>query len=423
MKRKIIAATSPVAMGKALVLFATATSCVALSGGGVSTRAGGGGSQAVSPRAVASRRIVHPRGWFISPDGDFHSSVVALHYRDGDEDQSPAMREANRSAVDESIVAAAPSGRRRSGKSTPTGQGQHGSVDGSGHDNTAHKSSPPSSVAKVAHLDPFTLMPSIPSRPPAAVSAARAAEQEQQMLDEHLEYLERRYRRTHTTTQKRNSDDQGGQRPRVFLDLHLPRKIFMSTVSFHRVLASPSTASTMMSEQRSAANANEAAPILEDNDDPLNALGLTNLASARLRQRLQVHPDLRDEHALITSYLGMVGRQTHHAFQSATILGSAALKPPATATKEVAKGDAGGRTSSYVSLSFPAQAKLLASTLQRLCVAFVQTTRILASFASRMIKSILEQGGFRKSARMAGLASVAFVFLFRPIFRGAMKQG
>ena len=100
------------------------------------------------------------------------------------------------------------------------------------------------------------------------------------------------------------------------------------------------------------------------------------------------------------------------------------LSPKKTAADKAVTADMeGGRTSSYTSLSFTAQFKLLFSTLRNVTLAFVNTMQILTSFASRMVSEVLDKGGFRRSIRLMSIVPIMLVFMFKPLFRGAMKQG
>jgi len=256
-------------------------------------------------------------------------------------------------------------------------------------------------------------------------------------MDEYIEFAEKRYSRMHPEYHakqqhkkqaRQGSNQQGdGRRPRVMLDFTLPRKIFMLTLSLHR-----SAPLTILPTVASSSSSSEPKPTQEDIDeeeDPLNVLGLSGLASARLRQRLHVPRDLRDEHMLIASstqsavnfltYCVNTGRPLVHVHPSADGKEVSSSSSPSSAA---AAAD-GGRTSSYIALSFPAQFKLLVNTMRRLVVAFVRTTRITTAFAKRACEEILNKGGFRNTVQLASVASVAIIFMFKPLFKGAMKQG
>eukprot|EP00581_Thalassiosira_minuscula_P008294 CAMPEP_0183702354 /NCGR_PEP_ID=MMETSP0737-20130205/481_1 /TAXON_ID=385413 /ORGANISM="Thalassiosira miniscula, Strain CCMP1093" /LENGTH=386 /DNA_ID=CAMNT_0025928951 /DNA_START=234 /DNA_END=1394 /DNA_ORIENTATION=- len=368
-KKANVAATSPVAMGKALVLLAT--SCAALSSGGGSSRA------ASRARPTLGGRLHHPetRG-----NGEFHSSIVALHYRDGDEDQSAEMRRASRRAV--GGVA-----------------GQVSKSSGSGSRNNQQQVSPSMTMPSI---NPFTLLPTIRHHAPPSKE-----EQEQLVMDEYIEYYERRYSRLHP----RSNSPQPSSRPWVVLDLRFPRKIFFSTISLHR--SQPlSAAPTMAAEDRPKEV--PAQPQVSQEEDPLNVLGLSNLASARLRERLHVPRDLREEHAMIRSSTeSAVNFLTHCRAAAAAAAASKTSSAIVSAAKTAAKtGTSSARVSS---LTLSSQLRPLLIALRRLAAASTRTARIL--------EAILNRGGFRRSARALGVASLALLVVVRPLFRGALKQG
>lgn len=246
-------------------------------------------------------------------------------------------------------------------------------------------------------------------------------------MDEYIEFAEKRYSRMHPEYHARRSQPKhqqkqvrqakgqqvaDGRRPRVVLDFALPRKIFMETLSLHRCTpfailpTKPSSSSEPKPTQEE---------IEDEEEDPLNVLGLSGLASARLRQRLHVPRDLRDEHMLLASstqsavnfltYCVNTGRPLVHAHPSAE--GKEVSSSSAAAAAD------GGRTSSYIALSFPAQFKLLVATMRRLVVAFVRTTQIMTAFAKRACEEILNKGGFRNTVQLASVASVAILFMFK----------
>lgn len=264
-------------------------------------------------------------------------------------------------------------------------------------------------------------------------------------MDEYIEYAERRYSRMHPRHQRQQQQRQQQQQQRVsgarrskaklILDFHLPRKIFLSIIAL-QTPQQTSPASSSANNNRPAAAAAAAATEEEEEEDPLIALGLSGLASPRLRQRLHVPRDLRDEHTLLTSgATGAVNFIAHYcASAAAASTGAAAPSAPGnaatakTSTAAVPDGQekqqlSGGRNASYASLSFPEQLRLLKSTLSRLVLAFARTLALLASFATRAFSAVLEGGGFRTTARAAAAMAVAIVLMFRPLFGGAMRQG
>mmetsp|Transcript_31054 Transcript_31054/g.57526 ORF Transcript_31054/g.57526 Transcript_31054/m.57526 type:complete len:479 (+) Transcript_31054:57-1493(+) len=441
--RAVVAPTSPVAMGKALVLLAT--SCAALSSShhhhhppqpvATSTTSSQrrGGRSVASSSSSSFRPLLRNNRLHRDNDGhgEFHSSMVALHYRDGDDDQPVDVREANRNAVDDFASSSA------TGKS----------------DIRARASSLPSlnlftfplpSIMPLVRIN----LPSMPSSP-----ILTKEEKEQLLMDEYIEFAEKRYSRMHPEYQGRrsqpkhhpkkqaggrqgssNHQEGDGGRSRVVLDFTLPRKIFLSTLFLHR--SAPLTILPTMASSSSSASS-EPKPTREEieEEDPLNVLGLSDLASARLRQRLHVPRDLRDEHMLIASstqsavnfltYCVNTGRPLVHAHPSAEgkeVSSSSSSSSTSSPSSDAVAAD-GGRTSSYIALSFPAQFKLLVGTMRRLLVAFVRTVRIMTAFAKRACEEILNKGGFRNTVQLASVASVAILFMFKPLFKGAMKQG
>ena len=401
------------AMGKALVILAT--SCAALSSQpmAATTR----GVSASQPRSSTMRG--GRTGRSNSRNNDFNSSLVALHYRDGDADQSAEMQSVNRQAINTATVEAA----SNSNLATPTLDGEASSE--RSRSNFTFKSLP-------TIVNPPTLQLLVSLMPHTLLAPPKVEDEQQLLMDEYLEFYDRRYSRLHP--RHRTQQSSAKRRPRVILDFQLPRKIFLSAVAFHRPSSSSNDHSTTNQQQPTPT----AKPVIntrqqaEEEEDPLNVLGLSNLASAKLRQRLHVPRDLRDEHMLLTSgttsAVKLYHYMTHtgHVSQQLSSISErtlASISGKDVASTSTAPTEEGGRTSSYISLSFPAQLTLLVKTLQRMTLAFVNTMKILTSFASRMFSEILEKGGFRHSVRMMSMASLAVLLMFRPLFNGALKQG
>ncbi len=191
---------------------------------------------------------------------------------------------------------------------------------------------------------------------------------QQDDMDEYIEYLERRYSRIHGTRESNNA------RPRVLLDLELPRKIFMATLSMHTprvpqvVTSAPSPSSTCSRE---------------GDGSTLKILGLTSLASARLRQRLHAPPS--------TAVTSRVGTTSPSSSQAACI-----------------------RTSTQSKTLIPT-----IPTIQRVVNTASSSLRIITNFISlRIIPELLERG------TGLSLASFAILLLVRPLLRGALfRQG
>mmetsp|Transcript_33565 Transcript_33565/g.71564 ORF Transcript_33565/g.71564 Transcript_33565/m.71564 type:complete len:420 (+) Transcript_33565:45-1304(+) len=391
-----VAPTSPVAMGKALVLLAT--SCAALSGHSVPATTRRSCVVARSQRG-GGQRLCMMRGDRSHHHGHGESHPSALRYRDGDEDQTVDMRMATQRAVD----SAATSGRAKAPAPTAT---------------------PTAARRKAPQFNVFTF--TIPSMPRMAPAETSLEDQQQLVMDEYIEYVERRYTRQHPRQRPAPA-----RRPRVVIDFKIPRKIFLSTLALHRY---PLTIKPTKAAEPSPAPVQQ-----REEEDPLNVLGLSSLASERLRQRLNVPRDLRDEHALLASSThGAVSFLAHCMaggrpllVPAANAATSTAAATQAAASKTVAAAQAatkavaasGGRASPYAALSFPAQFQLMLQTLRRLALAFARTTKIMTSFAKRACSEILSKGGFRNTVQLASIASVAVVLMFKPLFKGALKQG
>ena len=229
---------------------------------------------------------------------------------------------------------------------------------------------------------------------------------QQNVMDEYLEYVDRRYSRILENSVSVYSSPR--QRP-VLLDFQVPRKIFFSTLALQRGRSVPANTSkpTMATPTRALAE--------------LNALGLTDLASARLRQRLQAPRDLRDEFSA-ASYL-FASHSSDAALAPQIEVASPSPAPvESTPTKVVAQPTVGGRVSLFSGVGPIAQYQLMLQTLRKLIQAFVTSIMIMANFASRVIPQILEKGGFRHSVRALTGASLALLFMFKPLFKGAMES-
>lgn len=198
---------------------------------------------------------------------------------------------------------------------------------------------------------------------------------EQIVMDEYLEYVERRYSRMH----RPKSTDKAVVQPSLFS----PGKFMLSTLVYSSRTPSPTS--------HSAAE-NEA----------LRALGLTSLASERLRQRLQAPREFRSEHESAINFLQYFAKVDKLAM---------------SATEA-----SGGRLSPHVGLSFLAQWKLLLHSLGKILMSYVTSIRIMAHWAVRVVPAILERGGLRRSVRLLSVASVAILLLFRPLLRGFVKR-
>lgn len=238
---------------------------------------------------------------------------------------------------------------------------------------------------------------------------------QQTVMDEYLEYIDRRYSRIHEKNAAGVSSRQ--PRPKVVLDFHLPRKIFFSTLALHQrgqkvsVGAAAAASSTTMAASSSQALSE------------LNALGLSDLASARLRQRLQAPRDLRDEFTAASYILDYLPSPAFEAAMPTQHRKTASASPALSdSTTTVARPAIGGRVSSFSNVGAVAQYQLMIQTLRKFVRAFATAIKIMGNFASRAIPEILEKGGFRHSCKMMTAASLALLFMFKPLFRGAMKS-
>ena len=298
-------------------------------------------------------------------------STVALHYRFGSEtDQIPIRMQAE---ANDSV-------KERTGRQ---------------------------SVWRIVSLPQLTFLRT-PSRP--------VNDDQQSVMDEYLEFVDRRYSRIHAENSAGSSSRQ--RRPSVVLDFHLPRKIFFSTLALHRGQSVPPTAASSSTRRTMTASSPQAL-------SELNALGLSDLASARLRQRLQAPRDLRDEFTAASYILDYLPSPS---FEAAALAAQNKRQAPTPApvmsgsTTSVAQPEVGGRVSSFSNVGAVAQFQLMMQTLRKFFHAFATAMKIMANFASRAIPEILEKGGFRHSCKMMTAATLALLFMFKPLFKGAMKS-
>ncbi len=236
---------------------------------------------------------------------------------------------------------------------------------------------------------------------------------QQNVMDEYLEFIDRRYSRIHEKNAAGASSSRQ-RRPKVVLDFQLPRKIFFSTLALHQRGQSVSVRTAA-----AASSTTMAAPSSPQALSELNALGLSDLASARLRQRLQAPRDLRDE---FTAASYILDHLPSPAFEAAMPIQHGASPSTSPATTAVAQPAVGGRVSSFSNVGAVAQYQLMIQTLRKFIRAFATAIKIMGNFASRAIPEILEKGGFRHSCKMMTAASLALLFMFKPLFKGAMKS-
>jgi hypothetical protein len=200
--------------------------------------------------------------------------------------------------------------------------------------------------------------------------------EEQIVMDEYLEFVERRYTRMMLK-------QRAATKSVVQQSIFSPGKFIRSTL----VYSSPASP----------------APVARPDNEALQALGLTNLASDRLRQRLQAPREFRNEH-----------ESAVHLFQY--FANADKLVGSATETSS------GGRLSPHVGLGFLAQWSLLLQSLGKFLKAYLTSLQVMANFAVRVVPAILERGGLRHSVRILSVASVAILLLFRPLVRGFVKR-
>jgi hypothetical protein len=124
-----------------------------------------------------------------------------------------------------------------------------------------------------------------------------------------------------------------------------------------------------------------------------------------LRTRLHAPREFRNEHESAVNFF--------HYFSP-----KEAEKRSAVAESSVAAG----RLAPHVSLSFGAQFALMMESLRKVLTAYMTSLKVMGSFFVRAVPAILEKGGLRHSVRMMSVASVAILLMFRPLFKGFMKQ-
>lgn len=307
---------------------------------------------------------------------------MGLHYRDGNEDQTAEMRSSSIAAIEEAV-------RQRSAAAA------------------AEVSATPQSVTSPRCSGYFTLFsitfPNIVRLPPATEMDERQAE-----LDEYVKFAAARYSRLHAGESDREKSDvnQSGRerRPKTILDLSLPRKVFFSSLAIQRRPVNPMV---------------EGHP---QEEDPLQVLGLSGLASERLKQRLHLKrdPDLPS----IDAAYQMLSQRMMAATASTPAAPSEWLVPvPSPLSPDPLRTTAeGGRTTSYVSASPLSQLRLLISTMKSFAAALAETSAILGRFFVSVVREVLNKGGFRHSLRMMSVASVALVLMIKPIMHSSMSQ-
>jgi hypothetical protein len=201
-----------------------------------------------------------------------------------------------------------------------------------------------------------------PTRPNQKAKASSQPD-EQIVMDDYLEFVERRYSRMHRRSQAKT------------MQFIFPAKMML----FYQVRTPPTS-----------------------DNEALQALGLTGLVSERLRQRLNAPREFRNEHESAVNFFHYF---THQERPTQQVVASQ-----------------GGRLAPQVSLSFAAQFRLLAQSLSRFFSAYATSMKLMGNFAVRAIPAILEKGGVRHSLKMMSVASLAILLMFRPLMRGFIKQ-
>jgi hypothetical protein len=385
---------------KAFVLcLASTSSCAAYSNGSV----GGGGGRRV--RAVTAGEASQPwrsrrssgsggrlnqcRRAILSPTATPKMTTI-LYYRDGDDDQPLTMQAANQSAVDEAVVMM----KGGDGASPSVGtSAQEFVTTPSGHPNL------PIMILLSSRFAKSILPTSIRSITTIASPLLRDEQlnqsKEQLVMDEYLEFVQRRYNRLHIITTSTSTSTSTPKQTQSILPSssssshQRPSKpnnnIFLSRLTLsHRPLSlfSQPTTSTPSSSRRIASNDVSGENTLEE--DPLQALGLSSLASDKLRQRLHVH----------------VQPTTSVAFVNYPMT----TQDTTTATTTTA-AEAASRSVTSFTDGARRQMKHLLEALHRIIYSFLYTF-------------LVEGGGLRHSARILSVISVVLVaFVSRHVFK------
>ena len=381
---------------KAFVLcLASTSSCAAYSNGSV----GGGGGRRV--RALTAGEASQPwrsrrssgsggrlnqcRRASLSPTATPKMTTI-LYYRDGDDDQPLTMQAANQSAVDEAVV------RMKGGDGASPSVGtstQEFVTTPSGHPNLPIMILLSSRFAKSILPTAIRSITTIAS--PLLRDEQLNQSKEQLVMDEYLELVQRRYNRLHiittsTSTPKQtqsisSSSSSSHQRPSK-----PNNNIFLSRLTLsHRPLSlfsQPTTSTPSSSSRRIASNDVSGENKVEE--DPLQALGLSGLASDKLRQRLHVH----------------VQPTTSIAFVNYPMT----TQDTTAATTTTAAEAASTSVTSFID-GARRQMKHLLESLHRIIYSVLYTF-------------LVEGGGLRHSARILSVISVVLVaFVSRHVFK------
>lgn len=368
---------------RALVIcLATSSSCdAAFSSGGSAV----GAERRVRSVVVGASQHNNPPWRCCRRSTSTSTKTITLYYRDGDDDQPLTMQAANQSAVDDAVVVVlgdgasslpSPSVLASTEESVTSPTGPHPPL----RMLSSHiaRSMIPAPILRSMMMITTTLprqQQSITTTPPLIVRD----EQQQLVMDEYLEFVQRRYNRLKqpTTSQSKASSSGHQQRSKPSNNNISLSRLTLS----HRPLPSLTPTPTTMSLTSSRIIASKKV-VVHDNiimaveeEDPLQALGLSDLASEKLRQRLHVH--VQPTTAAFVNYQ-MTTRDT-----------ASPIKASSTTTAA-----ASCVTSSIVG-ALPQIMRVLTS-LHRIACSFLHTF-------------LIQWGGLRHSTRIMSVISVALV--------------
>jgi len=364
-----------------VLCLASTSSCAAYSNGSV----GGGGGRRVraltageasqpwrSRRSSGGGRLNQCRRASLSPTATPKMTTI-LYYRDGDDDQPLTMQAANQSAVDEAVVMM----KGGDGASPSVGTStQEFVTTPSGHPNL------PIMILLSSRFAKSILPTAIRSITTIASPLLRDEQQlnqskEQLVMDEYLEFVQRRYNRLHIITTSTSKQTQSIL-PSSSSSSH--QRLMLS----HRplsLLSQPTARSPSISRRIAASNVSVEKKLEED---PLQALGLSGLASDKLRQRLHVHVQPTTSVAFVN----------HPMTTQDTTAATTTTAAEAASTNVTSFIDGARR-----------QMKHLLESLHRIIYSVLYTF-------------LVEGGGLRHSARILSVISVVLVaFVSRHVFK------
>ncbi len=333
-------------------------------------------------RSTGGRRSEYRR----SHDASTSTKTVTLYYRDGDDDQPlTSVQAANQSAVDHAVAVVLGDGDGASSLPSP-------SVLTSTEESVTSPTGPHRSkhLARSMMRITTTALPRQQQQQQQQQSTAPPPvvrdEQQQLVMDEYLEFVRRRYNRLQMTTSiqpatSHSKASSSGHRQRS--KPSNTTNIFLSRLTLsHRPLPSSlsSTPTSRVIACKEAA-AHDNIIVAVEEEDTLQALGLSDLASEKLRQRLHVH--VQPTKAAFVNYQIMTTRDT-----TSPIKASSAT----TAAASCVISSIGG-------------------ALQQIMRVLTSLHRIACSF-------LLQWGGLRHSTRIMSVTSVALVaYVSRHVFK------